>query len=94
MGMFSLSTIEPVQSVELKYENAYGGCYVDKNGNRIAWPENPIGKGFVDPRNKESVDAPQVFLNREEAATLSYGRQCVTAGFGPCLLYTSPSPRD
>lgn len=90
MGLLSLSSIEPVESVELKYENTFGGCYTDDNGQRKAWPQNPVGRGFVNPRNKQLMEAPQIFVNEREAATLAYGRPCVTAGLGPIAPHWAP----
>lgn len=89
-GGFLLSAISPVDSVAVCYENAFGGCYTDEGGKRHAWPENPVGKGFVDRRNREPVPAPQVFADRAAAGSLAYGRSCQTAGLGAVAPHWAP----
>ena len=41
---------------------------------------------------QEYLDAPRVLLTHSCTAALELA--AMLAGFGPCLLYTSPSPRD
>ena len=53
MGMFELTRITPVDEVPLRYEHAYGGCYLDEYGVRQVWPQNPVGCGFADPKNQD-----------------------------------------
>ena len=90
LGLWELTDISPVSSLPLQYELAFGGCYVDAEGVRKAWPENPIGRGFVDPRNREPVDVPQIFQDADSARHPDYGRPDVTAGLGPVAPHWAP----
>ena len=90
MGRFHLSEFTPVDTVPLRYELAFGGCYTDALGERRAWPENPIGRGFADPNNKDSFNAPQIFDSPRAASGLSYGKTCATAGLGPVAPHWAP----
>jgi hypothetical protein len=48
---------EPFTSMELRYENAYGGTDVKShNGREYMYPRNPIGKGFVLKRKRGSIE--------------------------------------
>lgn len=37
----------PLQQVELRYENAFGGSYPDEKGDPVVFVENPVGIGFA-----------------------------------------------
>ncbi len=56
---WGLSRIEPVDSVPVRYENAYGGQYQD-NGKLILCDENYVGTGFASPKSKEPIRCPQI----------------------------------
>lgn len=56
---WSLTPIEPVESVPVRYENAYGGSYREGKDLKLC-DENYVGTGFVDPKTKESVRCPQI----------------------------------
>ena len=91
MGIYSLSSIKPTDTVPLRYELAFGGCYNDKNDQRKAWPENPVGRGFFDRDTPQPViEAPQIFTDREDVTTLTLGKACVTAGLGPVAPHWAP----
>ena len=56
---WSLTPIEPVESVPMRYECAYGGSYRDSEKLNLC-DENYVGTGFVDPKSKEPVRCPQI----------------------------------
>ncbi|MFN9435954.1 MAG: DUF2169 domain-containing protein [Planctomycetota bacterium] len=56
---WSLTPIEPVESVPVRYENAYGGSYREGKDLKLC-DENYVGTGFVDPKAKDPVRCPQI----------------------------------
>jgi hypothetical protein len=48
IGGWSLGEPEPVKSVPIRYERAYGGVAV-RGGVPEAYQKNPVGRGYVDP---------------------------------------------
>jgi hypothetical protein len=56
---WGLSPIDPVESVPVRYEYAYGGSYRDGEEHNLC-DENYVGTGFADPRTKEPVRCPQI----------------------------------
>ena len=56
-GVPSFTDPVPVQTMELRYERAYGGVdvYSDK-ANSYPYPRNPLGCGFVVANAKDGVD--------------------------------------
>lgn len=91
---------EPVTSVDLRYENAYGGHgFVESEGlgeppfNEV-YARNPIGKGWVhpdDPRLKhlKSIPAPQI--ESPDAPVGRFGVELLPEGFG--VIGRSWTPR-
>lgn len=90
LGRMTITNPQPVVEVPVLYESAFGGCYQDKDGNRVAWPENPVGRGFIDKSKREPVLAPQIFATEQDARNLSYGTPCTTAGLGPVAPHWTP----
>lgn len=90
VGGFRLSNVEPVMKLPIRYESSFGGSFHDENNERVAWPENPVGCGFVSPRNRAAVPAPQIFASEVDAATLTYGKPVPTAGFGFVAPHWAP----
>ena len=60
-GRWQLTPIEPCASVELSWENAFGGAHTI-DGVRVAEERNPLGTGFLPDGARRSVGAraPQV----------------------------------
>lgn len=62
-----LSDAEPTTSVEIRYENAWGGLLTktldDGTEETLAREENPLGKGWIDPEltdHTKPIPAPQL----------------------------------
>jgi hypothetical protein len=61
IGGISFSDPDPFSSMQLRYENAYGGVdALSQKGNPLVYPRNPIGKGFVIKYCRESIDGLQL----------------------------------
>jgi hypothetical protein len=83
---WTLSSIAPVQEVDLIYENAFGGEHeTPEDDDRDVWLENPVGRGYVG-RTKIPTDAPRLapqILHPKEELSSSLGPRYTTIGFGP-----------
>ncbi len=90
MGAYVLSREQPINEVAVRYENAFGGSYEDRDGKLQSWPDNPVGKGFVGPDCEKIVEAPQIFANEKDARYLSFGRPVESAGLGPVAPHWAP----
>lgn len=77
---WSLTDIEPAQSVPVKYEHAYGGSY-RVNGETKSWEANPVGVGFADPKTDGPIPAPQILPL--DTQRLDFGKPIATEGLGP-----------
>jgi hypothetical protein len=89
-GGWKLSEPEPVTEVPLRYENAFGGFWQHKEENGV-WEENPIGRGFVNPKYLDSnqpVPAPQIESPEEPIAEL--GKTYRPQGLGPLARAWQP----
>jgi hypothetical protein len=51
---------EPFTSIDISYSNAFGGRAVMRDGGIVAYPPNPLGKGFHFKATLESADQIQV----------------------------------
>ena len=89
-GSLSLSEIEPVSELPIRYEAAYGGGYENGVGERETWPENPVGRGYCGRKSHEGVVAPQIFASENDVQLLSHSRPVATAGFGPVAPHWAP----
>jgi len=49
VGGFPVTVAGPVpfDKLPLRYEQAFGGAYQDPERGRLAWPDNPVGAGFL-----------------------------------------------
>jgi len=55
------SAPEPFLTMDIRFENAYGGTDVQSvEGQEFMYPRNPIGKGFVVKKKRESIDGLQL----------------------------------
>lgn len=83
---WELSRAEPVRSVALHYEYAFGGENpIKDHEQRDVWWPNPVGRGFAGRRkwNKdEAYPAPQL-LAPDESIADAPGRTYRTANFAP-----------
>lgn len=86
---WELSEPQPVSSVPIRYELAYGGVMakgLDVNGQPIhdAYQFNPVGIGWIDPEwtdHTEPVAAPQIEIADQPIAVP--GQHYAPAGLGP-----------
>jgi hypothetical protein len=87
---WKLAEPEPVTEVPLRYENAFGGVWQHKDEHGV-WEENPIGRGFVNPKYLDSnqpVPAPQIESPNEPIAEL--GKTYRPQGLGPLARAWQP----
>src|SRR5262245_40501293 len=87
---WKLTEPEPVTEVRLRYENAFGGAWKHKDEYGV-WEENPLGKGFVNPRYldaRQPVPAPQVEAPGEPVTEL--GKTYKPQGLGPLARAWQP----
>ncbi|MBI1322096.1 DUF2169 domain-containing protein [bacterium] len=59
MGRWKLTPIEPIKSLPIRYEYAYGGSYRKGDKSELC-DENYVGVGFADPNTSASVRCPQI----------------------------------
>ncbi|MBK8254731.1 MAG: DUF2169 domain-containing protein [Polyangiaceae bacterium] len=62
---WTLTQPEEVTSVELRYENAFGGLRQTAAAELEAWPSNPVGKGYLNVgglNRKERYGAPSILF--------------------------------
>lgn len=88
-----LTEPEPVAEVPLRYENAFGGAWKHENENGV-WEENPLGKGFVNPKyldTNQPVPAPQIEAPDEPVGEL--GKTYKPQGIGPVARAWQPRRR-
>lgn len=87
---WKLTEPTPVTEVPLRYENAFGGFWQHKDENGV-WEENPLGKGFVNPKYldaKQPVPAPQIEAPNEPITEL--GKTHKPQGLGPLARAWQP----
>ena len=72
----------PFTEIELRYENAYGGSYVDVEAGLCAYDWNPIGRGFTTP-GTESLVLPSLELAKNPLQRLGEHVQPGGLGFVP-----------
>jgi hypothetical protein len=85
-----LTEPEPVAQVSLRYENAFGGVWQHEDENGV-WQENPLGRGFVNPKYldaRQPVPAPQVEAPAEPISEL--GKTYRPQGLGPLARAWQP----
>lgn len=71
---------EPFVTMDLRYENAYGGTDVYSDPEAIfAYPNNPLGRGFVVANTRESVDNLSLPTLEDPANLLQPERLCIGA---------------
>jgi hypothetical protein len=90
---WKLTAPEPVAEVQLRYENAFGGFWQHKEENGV-WEENPLGKGFVNPKYLDAsrpVPAPQIEAPDEPVTEL--GKAYKPQGLGPLARAWQPRRR-
>lgn len=87
---WKLTEPAPVTEVALRYENAFGGVWKHEDENGV-WEENPLGRGFVNPRyldTKQPVAAPQIEVPQEPITEL--GKTYQPQGLGPLARAWQP----
>jgi hypothetical protein len=92
-GGWKLTEPEPATEVPLRYENAFGGAWRHKDEHGV-WEENPLGKGFVNPKyldTRQPVPAPQVEEPGEPITEL--GKTYRPQGLGPLARAWQPRRR-
>jgi len=89
LGLMVATRIEPVSSVPIRYENAFGGSYQKGDDNVVSFEPNPVGTGFVPAQYAGGeVPVPQFLpLNKTE---LAYGEQTEVTGLGPIAPHWAP----
>ncbi|SOD21492.1 hypothetical protein SAMN05518800_0053 [Variovorax sp. YR752] len=83
---WELTRVEPVRSVPLHYEYAFGGEQpIEDHEQRDVWWPNPVGRGFVGRRkwSKDQVHPAPQLLALKESLSGAPGRTYRTASFGP-----------
>ncbi|MCA9059385.1 MAG: DUF2169 domain-containing protein [Planctomycetaceae bacterium] len=75
---YRLSSIEPVSTVPIRYELAYGGTSFTKPDDR--WADNPVGTGF-DGSGDAEVVCPQVLPVNVDSPR--YGERIASEGLTP-----------
>ncbi len=81
VGGWSQTATEPVSSVPIRYENAWGGSYL-AGDETVCCDENYVGTGFVPPGHSEPVRCPQV-LPHGHGPDLPFGQPVAVEGLGP-----------
>jgi len=77
LGIPRLSEIEPIASLPIRYEHAFGGVRAD--GERFA--ANPVGMGFENKLNGKGVPVPQILS--VDTPHPSFGESLKPIGLGP-----------
>lgn len=80
-----LSQPEPVRSVPIRYDLAYGGSMKDTGGTIRTFDQNPAGCGFCVSGHDEDlteIAAPQIGL-LAEFISAKFGDEMAVQGFGP-----------
>lgn len=87
---------EPVafEKMALCYENAFGGSIFDKEQGELKayYPQNPVGKGFIDPSNKRPTQG-QPLPNIENAQSLIDSWKDMPSPAGVGFISPNWSPR-
>lgn len=77
---WTLTPIEPVSSVPVRYEYAYGGSYTDETGRLTLCDANYVGTGFANPAKSEPVKCPQILPVGTD--TPQFGKPIPVEGLG------------
>jgi hypothetical protein len=77
---------EPFQEMVVSYSRAFGGVAQAK-GEDIAWPDNPIGRGYYESPD-EAVGKPLPNIESViQAADVRWDARVPVAGWGPYPMY-------
>jgi hypothetical protein len=94
-NQWQLSEPDPIKSIPLRYELAFGGTYQPKTENpeAVAYPQNPIGIGFWDfsQLSTELIYPASQFESFNPAKAISNMQQhYAPEGFGPLPRWWQP----
>jgi len=78
-GVSKLSEIEPIDSLDIRYEQAFGGRNAQFYDDVCL--ENPIGKGYAANPKRNSAEYPQILPLGVQSLVL--GKSIETIGLGP-----------
>lgn len=82
-GKPQMTNAVPFEKVALRYEEAFGGSDVDAGENRIVFPENPVGVGFLaQPRDRALL--PRLEDPAHPVRTVADRPPPASFGFIPC----------
>lgn len=84
-GGWHLSSPEPVRSVPIRYQLAYGGTVAAKNGTEQTFEYNPAGRGYTGSGpagDRTEIPAPQIGLLADFMSE-KFGKDMAVHGFGP-----------
>jgi hypothetical protein len=84
LGINRLSDIEPTKTVDIRYENAYGG-----NASSVRCDDNPVGIGFHAGNYTNECQCPQLLAS--DVQSPAFGKPLAVQGLGP--LAPSWAPR-
>jgi len=93
LGFRAPTPIEPVRSVPIRYELAFGGSF-EKDGQRFKHEENPVGRGFCDPKQGGPIQMPQIFDCLQTARNFNFGQSIPVAGLGPIAPHWAPRSKN
>lgn len=82
---WTLSPVEPMTSLPLTYDYAFGGTAKTGENDQTTYPFNPLGRGLLSDfllRQGTTVEAPQIGL-AAEFASIAPGREMTVCGCGP-----------
>lgn len=86
-----LTEPEPVSQVPIHFEVAFGGKYQRADDEEVVFEENPVGRGFADPKHadrQQQIPAPQIELADEPIR--QFGKAYRPAGWGPIAKHWLP----
>ncbi|MBX3421507.1 MAG: DUF2169 domain-containing protein [Pirellulaceae bacterium] len=78
-GGWRLTDIEPIKSLPIRYEYAYGGNYRTEDKHELC-DENYVGVGFANPKTTEPVPCPQILP--ANYGTPEFGKPIPVEGLG------------
>jgi hypothetical protein len=87
---WQLTPPKSISQIPLRYEYAFGGCWIDVDGTEQVFQQNPVGRGYYPDINQldtsSSYFAPQI--DDGQFAALAY--TSVPQGLGPMSRWWDP----